>query len=71
MGSISPKVLVPLAIAVAAAVALKFLTGDDTYLVGILVALVAAGGGVIAKPAPEVTMRDIENHFPSARRRKS
>ena len=47
----SPKVYVPVAIAITASVALKLLTGDDTYLVGILVGLVAGGGGVVAPPA--------------------
>lgn len=58
--SISPKVYLPVLISIAAAVALKVLTGDDTYLIGILVALVAGGGGALAPPAKGVWQSDVQ-----------
>jgi hypothetical protein len=59
VNSISPKVYLPVAIAVAASIALKLLTGDDTYLVGLLISLVAGGAGAAAPPAPGVSQADV------------
>jgi hypothetical protein len=57
--NISPKVYLPVLISIAAAVALKLITGDDTYLVGILVGLAAGAGGAAAPPARDVTQAEV------------
>lgn len=59
MNSISPKVLIPVAIAVIASIVLKLLTGDDSYLIGLLVSLVAGGAGAAAPPAPGVSQAEV------------
>lgn len=59
--TISPKVLIPTAIAVVAALGIFLLTQDKSYLVALLVSLVAAGGGIAAKPAPEVTQAEVDD----------
>jgi hypothetical protein len=56
---ISPKVYVPVAVAVLAGVALYLLTGDKTFLISVLVSLAAGGAGVAAKPAPGVTQKEV------------
>lgn len=65
---ISPKVYIPLLISIVAAVVLMLITGDDTYLVTILIGLIAAGGGYAANPAPGVTMEEIERYVPPSER---
>lgn len=57
--NISPKVYIPVLISIVASFALKLLTGDDTYLVGILVGLAAGGGGLAAPPAVGVTQKQV------------
>lgn len=57
--NLSPKVYVPVALAVVASIALKLLTGDDSYLVGLLVSLVAGGAGAVAPPAPAVRQDEV------------
>lgn len=59
MKEISPKVYIPVLVAVVAAVALYLLTGDKTYLVAVLLSLAGGGAGIAAKPAPEVTQAEI------------
>lgn len=59
MKEISPKVYVPVLIAVVAAVALYLLTGDKTYLVAVLLSLVGGGAGIAVKPAPGVTQKEV------------
>lgn len=59
MKELSPKVYVPVLIAVAAAAALYLLTGDKTYLVAVLLSLAGGGAGIAVKPAPEVTQAEI------------
>ncbi len=56
---LSPKVYVPVVVAVVAAVALWLLTGDKTFLASVLVTLAAGGAGVAAKPAPGVTQKEV------------
>lgn len=56
---ISPKVYVPLAIALVAAVLLFLLTGDKSYLIALLVSLAAGGAGVAVKPAQGVSQREV------------
>jgi hypothetical protein len=59
LANISPKVYVPVAISVLAALALWLITGDSTYLVTILIGLIGGGVGAAAPPAPGVRQRDI------------
>jgi hypothetical protein len=61
MKELSPKVYIPVLLAVVAAVALWLLTGDKTFLVSILVTLAAGGAGVAAKPAPEVSQAEVND----------
>jgi hypothetical protein len=56
---ISMKVYVPVLISIVAAVALTLITGNETYLVTILIGLAGGVGGVAAPPAPKVTHRDV------------
>lgn len=56
---ISPKVYIPVGIAILAGIALYLLTGDKTYLISILISLGAGGAGVAAKPAPGVTQKQV------------
>jgi len=58
---ISAKVYVPVIIGILASIALFLLTGDKSFLVTILLSLVAGGGGVVAKPAPEVSQAEVED----------
>lgn len=57
--NISPKVLLPALLSLLAAVALYLLTGDDTYLVMILLSLVGGGIGIAAPPAPGVSQAEV------------
>jgi hypothetical protein len=57
--NLSPKVYVPVALSIAAALILWLLTGNETYLVSVLVSLAAGGAGVAAKPAPGVTQEEV------------
>lgn len=57
--NISPKIYIQVAISIVASVALMLLTGNDTYLVGILVGLAAGAGGAVAAPAPNVTQAEV------------
>jgi hypothetical protein len=56
---ISPKVYVPVLVAILAAIALFLLTGDKSFLITILLSLAAGGTGVAVKPAPEVTQEEV------------
>lgn len=58
--NISPKVYIPLAISLLAALLLFLLTGDKSFLVMIALSLVTGGAGVAAKPAPEVTQLEVQ-----------
>jgi hypothetical protein len=57
--NLSPKVYVPVALAVVASIALKLLTGDDSYLIGLLVSVVAGGAGAAAPPAFGVSQAEV------------
>jgi predicted MFS family arabinose efflux permease len=58
---ISPKVYIPLVFAIVAAFVIFLWTGDNSYLVAILVSLAAGGAGVAAKPAPQVSQREVND----------
>jgi len=60
LAKISPKALVAGLVPLLAAVALYLVTGDETYLVGVLVGLVAGGGAAAAPPAPGVKQRQVK-----------
>lgn len=57
--SISPKVYLPVVIGLGAALALWLLTGNDAYLVGVLVSLTGGAAGYSADPAPRVTQAEV------------
>jgi di/tricarboxylate transporter len=63
---ISPKVYISLALGIVAAAVLWLITGDETFLVAILVPLVGAAGGVVAPAAsgqgnlPPVTQGEVQ-----------
>ena len=57
---ISPKAIVAFLIPFIAAVVLYLVTGDSTYLVGLLIAAATGGGAVLAPPAPGVTQRQVK-----------
>lgn len=59
--TISPKVYAPLVVALLASTALYFLTGDESFLVAILLQLIAGGVGVAVAPAPGVDQVDIDD----------
>lgn len=56
---ISPKAIWAAAAPIVAAVALYLITGDQTYLVGVLLGLVSGGAAASAPPAPGVTQREV------------
>lgn len=58
--NLSPKALVAFLLPFVAASVLYVITGDDTYLVGLLLAVVAGGGAVIAPPAAGVKQAEVE-----------
>lgn len=58
--NISPKAVAATLIPLVAAALLWLVTGDDTYLVGCLLALVGGGAAVLAPPAPGVKQADVE-----------
>lgn len=60
MPPISPKVLYTVGLSVAAAVALWLITGDDSFLVAILLSLAGGGAGVAASPAPGVKQAEVD-----------
>lgn len=60
MDSLSPKAVAATLIPLFAAALLFLITGDDTYLVGCLLALVGGGAAVIAPPATGVKQSDVE-----------
>jgi hypothetical protein len=57
---ISPKVFYPVLMALAAAAALYLLTGDQSFLVTILISLAGGGIGIAASPAPGVKQAEVE-----------
>lgn len=59
MDSISPKAVAATLIPLFAAALLYLITGDDTYLVGCLLAFVGGGAAVLAPPAPRVTQAEV------------
>lgn len=57
--NISPKAVAAFLTPLVAALALWLITGDQTYLLGVLFALVGGGGAVAAPPAPRVKQSDV------------
>lgn len=66
---ISLKVLPAFLVPVLAALLLYLLTGDDTYLVGILVGLVSGGAAIATPPAPGVSQLEVARLASRKRRR--
>jgi hypothetical protein len=58
--TISPKAIAATLIPLVAAALLLLITGDDTYLVGCLLALVGGGAAVLAPPATGVKQSDVD-----------
>lgn len=56
---ISPKAIAATLIPLVAAALLWLITGDDTYLVGCLLALVGGGAAVVAPPASNVSQAEV------------
>lgn len=54
MPEIKPPVLIQTSLIIVAAIALALITGDKTYLVGILIGLATGGAGAVAPPLPGV-----------------
>lgn len=57
--SISPKAVAATIVPVIAAALLWLVTGNDTYLVGILLGFVSGGAAVLAPPAPNVKQAEV------------
>lgn len=57
---ISPKAIWATLVPLLAAIALLLITGNDTYLVAILLALTGGGAAILARPAPGVDQKDVE-----------
>jgi Na+/citrate or Na+/malate symporter len=57
--SISPKVYVPVLVAIVVGIALALITGDSTFLATVPISLVAGGAGAAAPPAPLVTHEEV------------
>jgi hypothetical protein len=57
--NLSPKAIVAFLLPFVAALILFLLTGDKTYLIGLLLAVAAGGGAVVAPPAAGVRQRDV------------
>jgi hypothetical protein len=68
--SLSPKVLLPVVLGVIAAAALALITGDESYLVALLIPLAGGAAGYIAPPVGgvEVTQEQIERWANKPRR---
>lgn len=66
---ISPKAIAATLIPLFAAALLYLITGDDTYLVGCLLALVGGGAAVLAPPAPRVRQAEVAEISESRRDR--
>jgi hypothetical protein len=58
--TISPKVIPPFVIALAASIVLAFVFHDPTWLLGILVGLAQSGSAAAAPPAPGVTQTEVQ-----------
>jgi hypothetical protein len=56
---LSPKVIVPAVISIACSIVLMLLTGDKTFLIGVLVSLAGGAAGYGVEPAPRVTQSEI------------
>jgi hypothetical protein len=57
---ISPKVYVPVGVAIVVGIALAIITGDTTFLSTVPISLVAGGAGVAVNPAPGVTQKAVQ-----------
>ncbi len=57
--NLSLKAVPPIAIALAAAIALAIITGDKEYLALILLGLVQSGGSILTPPAPGIKQEDV------------
>lgn len=66
--TISPKAVAAFLLPFAAALLLYLITGDDTYLVGLLLAVASGGAAVVASPAPGVKQAEVAK-IASAKRR--
>lgn len=59
--NLSPKAAAAFLLPFVAAVLLWLITGDNTYLVGLLLAVIAGGGAALAPPAPGVSQQEVAN----------
>lgn len=68
--NISPKAVTAFLLPFVAAGILFIVTGDSTYLVGLLLAVVAGGGAALAPPATGVSQAEVERlaETPAAKR---
>lgn len=66
--NISPKAIAALLTPILAAVALWLITGDQTYLLGVLFGLLGGGGAVAAPPTPGVTQLQVQRLARKAQR---
>lgn len=60
MGSLSPKVLAPVVFLVVVCAALALLTGDQSYLIAVLLSLAGGGIGLAAPPAGGLTQVEVD-----------
>jgi hypothetical protein len=59
LANLSPKAIVAFALPFVAALILWRITGDETYLVGCLLAVLSGGGAAAAPPARGVEQRQV------------
>lgn len=64
--NISPKAIAALIVPVVAAALLWLITGNDTYLIGILLGFVSGGSAALAPPAVGVKQSQVQALVPSA-----
>lgn len=57
--NISPKAVWATLVPILASLALFAITGNDTYLVGVLLGLASGGAAASAPPAPGVSQKDV------------
>jgi hypothetical protein len=70
LSKISPKAIVAFALPLVASLALYLITGDDTYLVGVLLAIATGGSAAVVPPAPKVRQREVAATARARRRRR-
>jgi hypothetical protein len=58
--NLSPKAIYAALVPAVAAALLWLITGDDTYLVGILLGFVSGGAAIVAPPAVGVRQAEVE-----------